>query len=249
MLNEKVVIVIGGAGLLGKEFTKAILKENARVVVIDNCGQEKWDEVGNLEADFIDASINNKISIVTAICKISEKYGCIDAVVNSAYPRNVNWGRHFFEIDYEDFIENVSLQLGGSFLVAQLFAEYFVKQGYGNIISIASVQGVIAPRFDTYKDLDMTSPIEYSVIKAGVIHLTRYMAKYLKAKNIRINCISPGGIFDHQPEAFLSAYKGYCTSKGMLDPADINGSLVFLLSDHSKYINGQNIIVDDGFTL
>lgn len=249
MLENKVVVVFGGAGLLGKEFTKAILVKKARVIVIDTCEKKMWDKMGISDANYFHGSINDKSDIEMAIENTIQKYGCIDAVVNTAYPRNKNWGNHFFDVRYEDFNENVSLNLGGHFLVAQLFAQHFIKQGYGNIIGIASVQGVIPPRFDTYENTNMTTPVEYSVIKAGIIHLTKYMAKYLSGKNIRVNCISPGGILDRQPKTFINAYKGYCCTKGMLDSTDINGTLLFLLSDESKYINGQNIIIDDGFTL
>jgi len=82
-----------------------------------------------------------------------------------------------------------------------------------------------------------------------MLHLTKYMAKYLKGKNIRVNAISPGGILDSQPKEFLSKYNQQCSTKGMLDPKDLNGALIYLLSDMSKYVNGQNIIVDDGFAL
>ena len=152
-------------------------------------------------------------------------------------------------MEYEDFCENVSVHLGGYFLTSQQFAKYFAETGCGNIINISSVYGVIAPKFEIYKDTPMTMPVEYAAIKSALIHLTKYMAKYLKDKNVRVNCISPGGILDKQPESFLEQYKSNCLSKGMLDPEDIMGALVFLLSDASKFINGQNIIVDDGFTL
>ncbi len=95
----------------------------------------------------------------------------------------------------------------------------------------------------------MTTPVEYAVIKSGLIHLTKYLAKYYKGYNIRINCISPGGILDKQPESFLNNYKTYCCNKGMLDKEDIIGTVLFLVSDLSKFINGQNIVIDDGFTL
>ena len=95
----------------------------------------------------------------------------------------------------------------------------------------------------------MTSPVEYAVIKSGLIHLTKYMAKYFKGKNIRINTISPGGILNNQPEEFLKKYNDQCSQKGMLEAKDLNGTLLFLLSDASCYINGQNILVDDGFCL
>ena len=130
-----------------------------------------------------------------------------------------------------------------------MFSKYFKRQGYGNIVNISSVYGVIAPRFEIYKDTSMTMPVEYSVIKSGLIHLTKYMAKYFKGMNIRVNTISPGGILDNQPELFLEKYKGECLNKGMLDKSDLKGTLVYLLSDMSKFVNGQNIVVDDGFTI
>ena len=95
----------------------------------------------------------------------------------------------------------------------------------------------------------MTMPVEYSAIKSAIIQLTRYFAKYFKEDGVRCNSLSPGGILDNQTDAFLEKYNSHCGTKGMLDPQDIAGVLVFLLSDASRYINGQNIIVDDGFTI
>ena len=95
----------------------------------------------------------------------------------------------------------------------------------------------------------MTTPVEYAAIKSGLIHLSKYMAKYFKGKNIRVNTISLGGIEDKPPEPFLNAYKEFCLNKGMLNAKDISGTVLYLLSDLSEFVNGQNIIVDDGFTL
>ena len=95
----------------------------------------------------------------------------------------------------------------------------------------------------------MISPIEYSAIKSGIIAISLYLAKYCKGQNIRFNCISPWGILDNQPESFLDRYQKNCLSKGILDPEDVTGTLIFLLSDQSKYVNGQNIIVNDGWGL
>ncbi len=95
----------------------------------------------------------------------------------------------------------------------------------------------------------MTTPVEYAAIKSGLIHLTKYMAKYFKGMNIKVNTLSPGGILDAQPESFLNNYKKYCSNKGMLEKEDMTGTLIYLLSDMSQYVNGQNIVVDDGFIL
>jgi len=111
------------------------------------------------------------------------------------------------------------------------------------------VYGFLAPRFEVYDGTPMTMPVEYAVIKAGVLQLTRYLARYLAGQNIRVNAISPGGIEDGQPAAFQAAYRSFCLNKGMLETRDVCGALLFLLSDLSAFVNGQNLVVDDGFSL
>jgi NAD(P)-dependent dehydrogenase (short-subunit alcohol dehydrogenase family) len=255
VLNDKVVVITGGAGLLGRNFSRAVAAQGGIAIVADvnlAAAQEVAEGIageypGGAEAAALD--ITDKASVDGLIATLDEKYGRIDAVVNNAYPRNANFGRQFEDIEYADFCENLNLHLAGYLLVAQRFSRYFETHGGGNIVNMASVYGVIAPRFDIYKGTKMTNSVEYAAIKSGILHFSRYLAQYLKGKGIRVNCLSPGGILDRQPESFLEAYKSYCNEKGMLDPQDISNTLVFLLSDASRYITGQNLIVDDGFAL
>ena len=256
LLKDRVVVVTGGAGLIGKEFVGAITKQGGHAIIadIDDKGGEIIknqinQELNSNQVDFIELDITNKKSIQECIVSINKKYQRIDALVNNAYPRNKNYGRHFFNVEYEDFVENIGLNLGGCFLPSQLFAKYFQKQGHGNIVNISSIYGVMAPRFEIYDDTEMTVPLEYAAIKSGLLHLTKYMAKYFKGMNIRVNAISPGGILDSQPKEFLEKYNQLCSTKGMLSKEDLNETLIFLLSDMSMYINGQNIVVDDGFSI
>ena len=252
LVRDKVVIVTGGAGLLGRTFCQAIADNGGIAVVAEYdiaIAEKLCTSLENASIVPAQVNITDKNSIKALITTISEKYGRIDALVNSAYPRNKNYGKHFFEVVYSDFCENVGMNLGGYFLTSQQFATYFEKQGYGNIINLASIYGVIAPRFEIYDNTPMTMPVEYAAIKSGLIHLTKYMAKYFKGKNIRVNTISLGGIEDKQPEPFLKAYKEFCLNKGMLNAKDISGTVLYLLSDLSEFVNGQNIVVDDGFTL
>ncbi|WP_157351578.1 oxidoreductase [Aliarcobacter butzleri] len=256
MLKDKVVVITGGAGLIGKEFVKAVI-ENGGIAIIADINEELGKkvkeslskELDTSNIDFFELDITSKNSLNECINFLDEKYKKIDALVNNAYPRNKNYGRHFFDVEYEDFIQNLGLNLGGYFTASQQFSQYFKNQGYGNIINISSIYGVVAPRFEVYDNTPMTMPVEYAAIKSGLIHLTKYMAKYFKGMNIKVNALSPGGIFDHQPEAFLEKYKEKCLNKGMLDNSDLKGTLIYLLSDMSKYVNGQNIVVDDGFSL
>jgi NAD(P)-dependent dehydrogenase (short-subunit alcohol dehydrogenase family) len=254
MLQEKVVVVTGGAGLLGRHFAAAIAREGGVAIVADvnlEGAQAVAAEItangGRAQAALLD--IGDVGSVERLIESIHASCGRIDAVVNNAYPRNKSWGRKLEDVTYADFCENVGLHLGGYFLVAQRFALHFRAHGGGNIINMGSIYGVRAPRFDIYAGTSMTTPVEYAAIKSAVIHLTQYFAAYFKKDGIRCNSLSPGGILDRQPDSFLTAYAAHCGTKGMLDPADILGALLFLLSDASRYMTGQNLVVDDGFTL
>ena len=254
-LEEKLIIVAGGAGLLGRSFVQAIL-ESGGVVVIADISNDNYQQTVNQFTKLFPGKvigavldITDKVSIINLINHLNNQYKNIDAVINCAYPRNSNYGHKLEDVTYEDFCENTNLHLGGYFLLAQQFAIYFKRQGWGNIINLGSIYGTILPRFEIYSGTKMTMPVEYAAIKAGLVQITRYFAKYFKGQHIRINNISPGGIYDNQPEQFLESYNSFCNSKGMLDPVDVTGLLLFLLSDDSKYITGQNIIIDDGFNL
>lgn len=254
-IEDKVIVITGGAGKIGSEFVRAVAACGAVAVIADasddvGCAVENEIEgVRGGRAEFHHLDITSKESAQSLISAIQKKHGRIDALVNNAYPRNSRYGRRFEDVTFEDFCDNVGMHLGGYFLMAQQFGNFFRGQGVGNIINMASIYGVIAPRFEVYDNTPMTMPVEYAAIKSAVIHLTRYLAKHYKGCGIRVNCISPGGILDNQPKPFLAKYSEYAMSKGMLDPQDITGVLLFLLSDLSAYVNGQNIVVDDGWTL
>lgn len=255
MLRDKVVVITGGAGLLGGNFCEVIAAQGGIAVVADNNLAGAMQVATQITSKYpgkaipLELDITDKNSIMKGIDDLVARYGRIDAVINNAYPRNPNYGRKLEAVAYEDFCENLNLHLGGYFLIAQQFALFFSKNGCGNIINLSSIYGVTAPKFEIYANTTMTMPVEYAAIKSAVIQLTRYFAQYYKSKGVRVNCISPGGILDRQPENFIHSYNSYCGIKGMLDPQDICGSLLFLLSDSSQFVTGQNLVVDDGFSL
>jgi len=256
VLKDRIVVITGGAGLIGQEFVKAVVTAGGTAVIADisesagvRVQQQLRAELGSNAVEFLPLDITSAASLDMTVETLHQRFGRIDALVNNAYPRNKNYGRHFFEVEYADFCENINLNLGGCFLTCQKFAPYFRRQGHGNIVNVASIYGFVPPRFEVYADTGMTMPVEYAAIKAAVLQLTRYMAKYFKGLNIRVNALSPGGVLDAQPPQFLAAYRDRCLSKGMLAKSDLQGTLVYLLSDMSEFVNGQNIVVDDGFSL
>lgn len=254
-LAGKVIVVTGGGGFLGAKFCAAIAQQGGIAIIADVdavaaagvAAQIAATCPGRAEAVALD--ITSVASINALIADLQQRYGRIDALVNNAYPRNREYGKKLEEVTYDSFCENVGMHLGGYFLTAQQFSLYFREHGGGNIINMSSIYGTMTPRFEVYADTPMTMPVEYAAIKSAVNQLTRYFAQYFKGDGIRVNSLSPGGILDDQPEPFLRKYDAHCSSKGMLDPQDVCASLIFLLSEASRYVTGQNLVVDDGFSL
>ena len=253
LLAGKTILVIGGGGRLGSAFCEGIVGAGGRVVVADfdlAAATRVANDIGDDTADAAQIDITQIASVTSVIRAAVDRHGHIDGLVNSAYPRNANYGRKFEDVAYADFADNLSSHVGGIFLASQQYWAYLNEVAKpGCIVNIASIYGVIAPRFDIYNNTQMTMPVEYAAIKAAVIHLTKYMAKYFFGTATRVNCVSPGGILADQPEPFLSNYRRYCAEEGMLDRHDISGAVIFLLSDQARFVTGQNLVVDDGFSL
>ena len=199
---------------------------------------------------FCEIDVLNAESLDKAISESEKKFGGFDACINLAYPKSESWGKKFEEISSEEIYNHLNQQLGSCILISQKIIKYFLLRGNGNLILVSSIQGFSAPKFEHYENTDMSSPAEYTAAKSGIIGIiTKWLAKYCKNKNIRVNCVSPGGIKNNQEQNFLDKYNATCMSKGMLDAEDISGIIGFLISENSKYINGQNIVIDDGWSL
>lgn len=250
MTNRNKVLVVGAGGLLGRQLVAQLLRKGESVIAMD-VALNKISELSNICNDksklqLVELDLTNEVAVKSFFSEQTNLKGA----VNCSYPRNKQYGAHFFDVTLASFNENVSLHLGTSFLFAQQCALFFKRnQTEFSLVNIASIYGTVAPNFDVYNGTSMTMPVEYAAIKSAIIHLNKYIASYVSDSRFRINSVSPGGIIDKQPEAFLSQYQSCTLGKGMLAAEDVIGTILFLLSTESKYINGQNILVDDGFTL
>jgi len=250
--RKQVVAVTGGCGRIGSALAKDLLKLGYKVLLGDvNKNKlvkfKKSIKSTNIEIFFGDLTIKKNIdSFINFGLK---KFKKIDAFVCCSYPTSKKWGSKFEDIEEKFLKDDLYKQLGATIIFCQRAMKYFLKRKKGNLILISSVQGVQPPKFEHYHNLKMNSPIEYSAIKSGIIAVSKYLSKYYKNKNIRVNCISPGGIKDNQPNLFIKRYRTSCNSKGLLDGKDISKLILFLLSENSKYISGQNLVIDDGWSL
>lgn len=241
-LANKIIIVTGGSGLLGKAIVDHANAEGATVINADINLED------DLESGRIACDVTNGISIQHMIDKVLKRYGRIDGLVNNAYPRTPDWGLKFELIPAESWKQNVDLQLNSVFLCCQLVLKVMQNQKNGSVINISSIYGVVGPDFSIYDGTDMTMPAAYSAIKGGIVNFTRYLASYYGPSGIRVNSISPGGIFNEQNEIFVELYEKKVPMRRMGLPSDISPSVSFLLSDEASYISGHNLLIDGGWT-
>lgn len=242
-LLDKVIVVTGGSGLLGSVFIATIKKAGGIAINADISVSTDLKDAGTHYCD-----ITSESSIASMIQQIVSVYGRIDGWVNNAYPRTRDWGNKPEDVKLESWKQNIDMHLNGYFLCCQKILTYMKGQKFGSVINMSSIYGVVGPDFTVYEGTEITNPIGYAAIKGGIINLTRYLASYYGQYNIRVNCISPGGIFDNQSPIFVENYNKKVPLKRMGTPNDIAPSVAFLLSDDASYITGHNLMVDGGWT-
>jgi NAD(P)-dependent dehydrogenase (short-subunit alcohol dehydrogenase family) len=241
-LKDKIVVVVGGNGLLGKEFIKQIAASGGFAINADIHVET------DLEKGTFQCNITEENSIKDLIAAVLKKHGRIDGWVNTAYPRTKDWGQGIDDIDFESWRQNVDLHMNSYFISSKLAVDAMLPNKKGSIINISSIYGVVGPDFTVYEGTTMTSSVIYAAIKGGIINFTRFMASYYGKSNIRVNTISPGGIFDHQNPIFVDNFNKKVPMKRMGTAEDIAPAVVYLLSDFSSYLTGQNLIIDGGWT-
>jgi NAD(P)-dependent dehydrogenase (short-subunit alcohol dehydrogenase family) len=248
-LKGKVAIITGAAGLLGLSFAQALSDAGASIALCDldyNKCIEKSKEITTTKIITVKVDVTNKESVFSMVEEVQSEFKRIDILVNGAY-RHISTS--FEDRRLEDFEEILRVNLTGVFQCCQALTPVMKEQGGGVMINIGSIYGVVSADPRIYGNSDLNSPEVYAASKGGVIHLTRYLAVHLAKYNIRVNCISPGGVFNNQPEDFLTKY-AMNTPLGRMARADeLKGALVFLASDASSYVTGHNLMVDGGFTI
>lgn len=246
LLNGKVIIVTGASGLIGS-LTVADLTKKGAVVIGADIVQRAGEDV---KVDFFQGNVAQKHDIDRLVAYAINKYGKIDGLVNLAYPRTADWGTRFEHIPLESWQENVDMQLNAVFYICQQVLEIMRHQQSGAIVNIASIYGVVGNDFSLYEEYGGTSPAAYAAIKGGVINFSKYLASYYGKHNVRVNCVSPGGIIDekNQHPSFIKRYSDKSPMGRMGRPEEIAPAISFLLSDDASFITGHNLMVDGGWT-
>lgn len=243
-LKDKVIILTGAGGLIGRESLKHLVENGAKVIAVD---------INEFESDadlFLTYNVTKTEEIDVLLKDVLDRYGRIDGLVNLAYPRTSDWGTKFEDIPFESWQNNVDMQMNAVFYICQKVLDIMKQQNSGSIVNIASIYGVVGNDFTLYEEYEGTSPAAYAAIKGGLVNFTRYLASYFGKYNIRVNCMSPGGVLDekNQNPSFIKRYSDKSPMKRLGNPTEMAPAITFLLSDDASFITGHNLMVDGGWT-
>lgn len=262
-LKEKTAIVTGGPGLLGVEFCRTLAEAGANVVVADLDGRAaELVALGLRKSGYHSLSavvdVTQPDQVKMMVTRVLTEFGRVDVLVNSAaidpkfdlnHPGTEDGAFETYPVEL--WRKAIDVNLTGAFLCAQAVVGSMLKQGSGSIINLCSMYGLVGPDQRLYEkpgEPMRYKPVFYPVTKAGILGLTRYLATYYAGKGIRVNALTPGGIFNDNDEEFVKNYSSRTVMGRMAHKDEMNGALLFLASEASSYMTGSNLVVDGGWT-
>lgn len=268
-LKNQNIIITGGAGYLGSEFSLMLSKVGAIPIVLDinrksiNFLKKKFKKTRQKVSFFL-LDLNNESKVESTINLIIKKYRKIDCLINAAgftgdlmAEIDGNFFERFEKYDFKLWQKSLSGNLSGTFLATKFVAKHMLMRKKGSIINIASDVGVISPdhriyeankKFN-YKGVNFNTPISYAVAKSGIISMTRYLATLWAKKGIRVNCISPAGVYKNHDKKFVEQLSYRIPLGRMAKRNEFNGAIIYLCSNASSFVTGHNLVVDGGRTI
>ncbi len=256
-VRDRVVVITGGLGRLGQQFTRSLIEHGARVAVFDRRSEEN---TGNADPRrlVVEVDITDKASLERALAAVVDRWGPPFALVNNAAldsppdaPAEENGPFETYPEASWDRVMEVNVK--GTFLACQVVGAAMAEAGRGSVINISSIYGVVSPDQRIYeyrqaKGPAFFKPVAYSASKSALMNLTRYLATYWAGRGVRVNTLTLAGVFAGQDDAFLRGYTAKVPLGRMADETEYNGAVMFLISDASRYMTGSNLVVDGGFT-
>jgi NAD(P)-dependent dehydrogenase (short-subunit alcohol dehydrogenase family) len=250
-MTKDLALITGAAGLLGVEHAIALQSEGFHVLMTDLSKASvearvlDSDELDSERLDIAELDITDEIAVESFASELAS-YGNIKVLVNNAQGAHVDDDLDFEHSTLEAWNAVVNVGLTGTYLCCKHFGPQ-ISEG-GSVINLSSIYGLVSPDFRVYEDVDFSSSAAYSAAKAGVVGLTKYLAVYWAKRNIRVNSVTPGGVFNNQPSEFTDAYSGRVPMGRMGTVNELRGVIGWLASEGSSYVTGQNIVVDGGLS-
>lgn len=252
-LHNKAVIITGGLGILGTEYVKALAQAGAKVAVFDlHKPSVEHVLIGyskKYSIKFYQVDITKRSEVEKALTKVKKNWETPSVLINNAaldFPPDKNKNELLENYPMKKWNAVLEVNLTGMLICCQVIGGAMAEKQRGSIINISSTYGVVSPDQRIYKNF--IKPVSYSVTKSGVLNLTRYLATYWGNKNVRVNTLVPGGVFNNQKKDFVKRYSSKTPMGRMAQKDEYNGAILFLASDASSYMTGANLVIDGGWT-
>jgi NAD(P)-dependent dehydrogenase (short-subunit alcohol dehydrogenase family) len=261
-LNGSVGIITGGTGILGRRYAEALNREGVHVIIADQ--DERACEIlagelaalTDVECLGLGMDVSDPQSVAAGVAKVIEQFGRIDLLLNNAATKGDDLHALFqptVNYDLEVWRRIMAVNIDGQFLMAQAVGRHMLTAGSGSIINVSSIYGCVGPDQRIYEGAEylgtqINTPLVYSVSKAAVHGLTRHLATEWGGSGVRVNTLTPGGVESGQNDVFVARYSSRTPLGRMARGEEMTGAVLFLSSDASSYVTGQNIIVDGGWT-
>ncbi len=257
-LSNKTVMLTGAGGILGQRFVAALLSAGARVVAVERNPdaltvlRTQYAETGRLVEAAVD--VTHRDDLVDLRQQLKAADIGVDVLVNNAATKSKNFFTPFADFPVADWNEVMTVNLTGAMLCCQVFGSQMAARGSGSIINMLSIYGISAPDQRIYEDSEyegrpINTPAVYSASKAGLWGLTQYLAAYWGGQGVRVNAVTPGGVYSGQNDVFRERYSARVPLARMAAPEELCGAVVFLASEDASYITGHNLVVDGGLTV
>ncbi len=249
-LKDQTVLLTGSAGLFGRGLASALAQAGATLIIasrsVDKLQALAEEETALGHRVFAQAfDQGDEASILALRERIQERFGPLYGLVNNSVLRPMKGALG----SVEQWEESMRTNATGMMLMHRHFGSHMAEAGRGSIVNIGSIQGMIGPSYELYTGTQIGDmPPDYFFHKGGMQSLTKFYAALYGPKNVRVNCLAPGGFFNNQPESFVQRYCEHTMLNRMADDEDLGGSVVFLLSEASRYITGVTLPVDGGYT-
>ncbi len=254
-LDGKVVVLTGAAGIIGTQVATSFVKAGARIFAIDRDAGLLEKNLGGAHESLITcvADVTQRDSLHAACTLLISRWGEADGLLNNAATKSENFFEPFETFPIDEWNEVLSVNLTGAMLCAQVFGTPMAQRGYGSIVNTLSIYGIVAPdqriyEGSLYEGRPINTPAIYSASKAGLWGLTKYLAAYWGNKGVRVNAVTPGGVFSGQNDTFVENYSRKAPLGRMAQTDDMVNAMRYLTSDAAKYVTGHNLVVDGGWT-
>lgn len=253
-LSGKAIVITGGCGLIGRAFAEACAQYGAHVVLADIEASNPAEKAAELQTRFdrtmlgVAVDVGSKDSVLALKEAVLATFGKIDGLINGHQNKTKSFFQRFEDYSEENWDAVVETNLKGTFLTCQILGTWMAENGGGAIINIPSTYSVVAPNQNLYKGTSMGSPAAYSASKGGVMALSQYLATYWAHKNVRVNQLTPHGVWNNHEAQFEANFANFTPMQRLSYNHEVAPAAVFLLSDAATYITGHNLMVDGGWT-